>query len=95
MTSEQTQVLIFKDQAGEYYLLPQETLERGRVSEEHKAEVERYLADQGDVQGHILPLLYGVAMTVGFAAGYFGTKSYLEGENVTTPPPTPRTDAAR
>ena len=29
--------------------------------------------EQGDVQGFILPLLYGVAMTVGFAAGYFGT----------------------
>ena len=61
MTNEQTGTLVFKDQAGEYYLLPQATLERGRVSAEHKAEVERLISEQhDDVQGHFfaLPPIY-------------------------------------
>lgn len=81
MTNEQAITLVFKDQAGEYYLVSQATLEQGRVPAERKAEIEQVIAEQQeDVQGYILPLLYGVAMTVGFAAGYFGTKAAVEEE---------------
>jgi hypothetical protein len=89
MTTEQTGMLVLKNAAGDYFLLPQDVLERGRVREERKAELEQAIAAaQGgtdmDVQGYILPLVYGIAMTVGFAAGYFGTKSAL-GEEILVP----------
>ena len=64
MSNEQTSPLVFKDHAGEYYLLPQAALEQGRVPEEHKAEVERLLAEgtQGDdgedVQGFSYVRIY-------------------------------------
>ena len=56
MSSEQTTVLVFKDRAGEYYLLPQETLERGRVPAEDRADVERLASETAgdDVAGHML-----------------------------------------
>ena len=86
MTNEQTTTLVFKDQAGEYYLVSQATLEQGRVPAEQKAALEQLIAEQQeDVQGYILPILYGVAMTVGFAAGYFGTKSATASEEVLVP----------
>jgi hypothetical protein len=53
MTQAPTGTLVFKDQAGEYYLVPMETLEHGRVPEEHKAEIERLIAEQQDVQGYM------------------------------------------
>ncbi|MGH2598401.1 MAG: hypothetical protein ACRDJ9_03335, partial [Dehalococcoidia bacterium] len=55
MTNEQGGMLVLRDNAGEYYLLPQEALERSRVPAEHKAEVERLLAEAqgGDVSGHM------------------------------------------
>ncbi len=39
-----------------------------------------------DVQGFILPLVFGAAAVVGFAAGYFGTKGAIEdsGSGMTT-----------
>jgi hypothetical protein len=58
MTNAQTATLVFKDQAGEFYVLPMETLERGRVPAEHRAEVERLLAESDDVQGHAIPLFW-------------------------------------
>lgn len=56
MTTEGKNVMVFKDQAGEYYLLPQATLERRRVPAEHEAEVERLVSETegDDVAGHIL-----------------------------------------
>jgi len=50
MTNAETHVLIFKDQTGDYYLLPQETLERGRVPADHRAEVERLVAEAEDAR---------------------------------------------
>ncbi|MGH2587102.1 MAG: hypothetical protein ACRDJE_19490 [Dehalococcoidia bacterium] len=64
MTNEQTGTLVLKDQAGNYFLVPQETLEQGRVPEEHTAEVERVFADQGDVQGHIWHALFTPAAII-------------------------------
>ena len=52
--NEQTGTLVFKSQAGDYYLVSQETLERGRVAEEHTAEVERLISERDeDVRGHL------------------------------------------
>jgi hypothetical protein len=59
MTSERTNMLVFKDQAGDYFLLPQGMIERGRVPEEHKVEVERLLVEADeDVSGYIVATTY-------------------------------------
>jgi len=53
MTTEKDVTLVFKDAAGEYYLLPQATLKRGQVPAEQKAELERLISERlDDVQGH-------------------------------------------
>jgi len=60
MTNEQTMTLVLKDAAGNYFLVSQETLEQGRVPEEHRAEVGRLVAEAStseagegnDTQGH-------------------------------------------
>ncbi|MGH2585603.1 MAG: hypothetical protein ACRDJE_11875 [Dehalococcoidia bacterium] len=60
MTSEQTSVLVFKNEAGDYFLVPQATLEQGRVPAERTAELERLSAKGAeggngeDVQGFAL-----------------------------------------
>lgn len=58
MTNEQIAVLVLKDQAGGYFLVPRTALEQGRVPEEHRAEVEQAIAaggsDGDDVQGYFL-----------------------------------------
>jgi len=63
MTNEQTGTLVLKDAAGSYFLVSQEALERGRVPEERKDEVERLVAEAaagsgagGGVQGSVAPL---------------------------------------
>jgi len=53
MTTDSQGTLVLKDEAGDYFLLPQTMLERGRVSEEHKAEVEQLIQDM-DVSGHFM-----------------------------------------
>jgi hypothetical protein len=67
MTNTQSNTLVLKDQAGEYYLLPQETLERGRIPEEHKVEVEHLIAEQQDVQGYIWNFILMRVLTTGAA----------------------------
>ncbi|MGH2587105.1 MAG: hypothetical protein ACRDJE_19505 [Dehalococcoidia bacterium] len=66
MKTDQQETLVFKDQVGEYYLVPQETLEQGRVPTEHKAEIERFIAASeaagGDVQGYAIPLIVPVVI---------------------------------
>lgn len=94
MTNEQTSTLVFKDQAGEYYLLPLETLERGRVPADHKAELEQVIAaaHQGgagddDVQGYLLPIVVAVG---GFMAGYGSVRfGYDVTKAITSPAPLP------
>ncbi|MGH2585602.1 MAG: hypothetical protein ACRDJE_11870 [Dehalococcoidia bacterium] len=67
MTTEQTNVLVLKDQAGEYYLLPQATLERAQVPQEHKAQIEQLMAEQeDDTQGHFF-FVFAVALAGGTA----------------------------
>jgi hypothetical protein len=45
MTNEQTATIVLKDKTGSYFLVPQATVEQGRVPAERKAEIERMLAD--------------------------------------------------
>ena len=54
MTNAPTSTLVFKNEAGDYFLLPQEILEQGRVPEEHKAEIEQAIAaaQADDVSGY-------------------------------------------
>jgi hypothetical protein len=44
--------LVVKDAEGNYFLVPHETLERGRVPEEQRAEIERLIGD-ADTTGHL------------------------------------------
>lgn len=87
MTNPQNTTLVLKDQAGSYFLVSQETLERGRVPEQHTAEVERLIATAGqggvdgdDVHGHH-PVAIGIAVAcvlyTGFDLGYDLTKKFL------------------
>jgi hypothetical protein len=59
MTTEQTGTLVLKDEAGHYFLVAQETLERARVPAEHKAELERLLTEPGaDASGYMVSTTY-------------------------------------
>ncbi len=74
MTTTQGNTMVFKDQAGDYYILAQATLEQARVPEERKAEVERLVAEttaaeQDDTQGYFIPafLVYCAGAAIGSA----------------------------
>lgn len=56
--------LVMKDQAGVYYLLPWEALQQSRVPAEHMARIERLIAEQHDVQGHAIPVVFLLACSV-------------------------------
>jgi hypothetical protein len=84
MTATQTDqpvTLVFKDQAGDYYLLPREVMERHRVPAEQKAEVEQSLAGAAptggggadDTGAFALPAIFFVGLAIGVAAGSVGT----------------------
>lgn len=70
--------LVLKDSGGNYFLVPMEALERGRVPAEQRAEVERAIDAQGDVQGYVVPLAIAGALAFGYGmmAGA-GIASYL------------------
>jgi len=55
MTTTPKDMLLLKDEAGDYYVLPQELLERGRVPAEQSVEAERVFAaaEADDVAGHL------------------------------------------
>ena len=55
MTTASKDLLVLKSEAGEYFVLPQELLERGRVPAEHTADAERAFASAQaeDVEGHL------------------------------------------
>jgi hypothetical protein len=58
MAEAQTGTLVLRDDEGNYFLVPQETVEKGRVPAEQKAEIERLIGEQEDVQGHIWHALF-------------------------------------
>lgn len=59
--------LVLKDQAGDYILLSEATLEECRVPEEHKAQIEQLISGQHDVQGYLWHALFTplAVLTVG------------------------------
>lgn len=59
METSQKDTLVITDQSGGYFVLAQETLERGRIPAEHAAELEHLIAEAGgeDVQGHSYRIL--------------------------------------
>ena len=66
MTNAPTSMLVLKNEAGDYFLIPQETVERSRVPAEHTAEVERLLAEaDGDVSGYFVNQVYGGVRLLG------------------------------
>ena len=76
MTTSASNTLVFQDQAGDYFLVPQGVLERGRVPEEHTAELERLIAtaaeceaDGADARGYA-GFFAGVAAVIVFRAGF-------------------------
>jgi len=71
MTDDQTGLMIFKDQADSYYLVPAEALDRGRVPEERKAELKHLLGEQ-EVSGHLYALISPVGGAAWVAATVFG-----------------------
>ena len=60
MTTEQTSMLVFKDQAGDYFLVTQETLQQVRVPEERREELEQLLGGAGDVSGYVVSTTYTI-----------------------------------
>jgi hypothetical protein len=70
-TTEQTNIaLVFTDQDQNYYLIPAEIIERGRVPAERKAEVEQLMSEQ-EVEGYLLvhAAVGALVVTGAFATG--------------------------
>jgi hypothetical protein len=60
MTDTQTFALVLTNQAGEYFLLPHETIDSCRVPQERKAELERILGQPDDAAGYVASLTYQI-----------------------------------
>ncbi len=72
-TDVKTIVLVLQDGAGNYFLLPLEVLERGRVPEEQNAEVERLLAEaDADVSGYVVATTYTLFRAINLGAKALG-----------------------
>jgi hypothetical protein len=52
VTTESTDVLVLSDSRGNYYLVPRTVLDRARVPDAHKGEVERLLQSE-EVKGYL------------------------------------------
>jgi hypothetical protein len=87
METTHANMLVIKDQAGEYYLLPLEMLQRGRVPEEKREALEAQLpalqtigAADDDAQGHLSLLkILNIAVTSSPLGAYsLGMAKYLE-----------------
>jgi hypothetical protein len=64
MTNAQSNTLVFKNQAGDYFLVPEATMEQGRVPAEKKAEVDQLMVD-ADTSGHLLMIFYFAGVATG------------------------------
>jgi hypothetical protein len=83
MSEEETEFVALKDEAGQYYMLSREELEKARVADEDRGELEQILA--GDTSGFaqsfsVMPsqqfsLLGG--LTVRGSIGGAGSPAYL------------------
>jgi hypothetical protein len=82
-TEAQMAALVLKDPAGDYFILPQMLVERGKVAADRRSELERLLAEE-DVQGYAEPITWGV-VAVGFATSLAASAVY--GWLASGPPP--------
>lgn len=89
MTNTETGTLVLRDQAGSYYLVPLETLEQGRVPADQKAQIEQRIAEQRDVQGHMLHALLTPLAIIVTGAVLIGRElnKGIEAVGGVTPPP--------
>jgi hypothetical protein len=72
--------LVVTDRQGNYYLIPTESFERGRVPEERRAEIERAMQEH-EVIGYN-PLLIGAAVGAVVTAGAFTAGPVVGGGQV-------------
>lgn len=74
--------LLIGDQTGNLYLLPWETVEQARISDEERAALEQRLTAGEDTSGYAVPLFFaGAAFGSGATViGYAVAKYVLEGQ---------------
>lgn len=81
MTTMQSNAVIFKDEAGAYFLLSEEALERARVPAEYHDEAARLFASSelDDTNGHafMVGVLVGVAVGGGIMTAAWKRNTYL------------------
>jgi hypothetical protein len=89
MTNAQMDTIVLTDGAGNYFLVPRETLERGRVPEEQTVEIARLLAaaeqgrtDEDDAEGYIWPYF---AITFGAIGLHYAVALAAGGETAVAP----------
>jgi hypothetical protein len=64
MTDAQTRTVVFKDDAGNYCLVPQATLEEWWVAAEYKAQIDHLITEEHDVQGNMWHALFTAAPVI-------------------------------
>lgn len=75
IAESESRVLVLKSDASDYFVVPRDALERGRVPADKKAEVERLIAQSAgapaaagdDTQGHFWPIVWAAEIAVGVA----------------------------
>lgn len=79
MTGQLTEGLVLRDQAGNCYFIPRETIEACQVSDERKAEIEAWFAER-EVEGYNPSLVgLGMAAAAGAAAAVVVGGAYAVG----------------
>jgi hypothetical protein len=84
-TNAQRNVLVLKNEAGEYFVLPEELVEQGRVPAEHIGDVERVFdaAAANDLTGYLSLNFTKITYNTTFAGAFVGGGTALG--PVTTP----------
>jgi len=81
-STKQTDIsLVFTDHEQNYYVIPVEVFERGRVPADRKAEVERLMSEhRDDVSGHLVGVVVAMGIVVsGAVAGVVGAGGFAFG----------------
>lgn len=80
MTNEQSIAMVVKNQAGDYFIIPQELLQGIRVPEEQKAQIEQLIAEQQDAQGYIWHALLTPLAVIITGGVLIGREIYNQGQ---------------
>ena len=86
MTNPQRNTLVLKDEAGDYFLLPEEMLKGIRVPEEHKARIEQLLAELQDTQGYMWHAILTPIAVIGTLGYLLGREIYKQNQGVESLP---------